>query len=114
MFFKSIYIMKILFVCNQGRNRSKTAAYLFKDRFETKYAGLFSENPVDIQALEWADLVVVMEDFQREEIGKRFPSIYLKKKIIFFNIKDFYNFNDFELIKLLESKMEELVKPILE
>ena len=65
--------MKVLFICNQNENRSKTAEEIFKDRFETKSAGLYNERPVDEKQLSWAELVVVMEDAQRTEISRRFP-----------------------------------------
>ena len=38
--------MKVLFVCNQNENRSKTSEELFKGRFQTKSAGLYNEKPV--------------------------------------------------------------------
>jgi predicted protein tyrosine phosphatase len=100
--------MKALFVCNLNRNRSKTAELIFKNKFETKSAGLFSGNPITEELLLWADIVFVMEDFQRTEIGKRFPSMYLQKKIVNLDVPDYYNFNQAELIELLEKKMKKL------
>ncbi len=105
--------MKVLFICNQNKNRSKTAEELFSTRLETKSAGLYSENPVTEEQVSWADLVVVMEDFQRTEIAKRFPSLYLQKKIVSLSISDEFSYNQPELIELLESRMQELVKPEL-
>ena len=100
--------MKILFICNQNQHRSKTAELLFKDKFETKSAGLFNENPVTEKELSWADLIVVMEEFQRSEIAKRFPKQYMQKQIISLNVPDVYRFNQPELIELLKSKIAEL------
>lgn len=60
--------MKVLFVCNQGRNRSRTAAQVFQSIYETRAAGLYSEPPVSAQDLAWADVIVVMEEHQREEL----------------------------------------------
>ena len=74
--------MKVLFICNQNENRSKTAEELFKDRFETKSAGLYNKKPVTKSQLEWADVIIVMEDLQRKELAKRFPDLYLGKRII--------------------------------
>ncbi|MBI5065539.1 phosphotyrosine protein phosphatase [Candidatus Woesearchaeota archaeon] len=99
---------KVLFICNQNKHRSKTAEELFKDKFSTKSAGLFN-NPVTEKQISWADLVVVMEDFQREEIAKRFPKQYLQKQIISLNIPDFYQYNQPELIKILKEKTEDLL-----
>ncbi|RMF55542.1 phosphotyrosine protein phosphatase [Candidatus Woesearchaeota archaeon] len=101
--------MRVLFVCNQNLNRSKTAEFLFKDRFETKSAGLYSEKPLSEEELSWADLVVVMEDHQRSEIAKRFPKQYLQKRIVSLDIPDVFQFNQPELIDELKSKFDRLV-----
>ena len=71
--------MNLLFLCNQNKNRSKTAELIFKQKFKTKSAGLYNEKPVTEKELAWADIIFVMEDVQRKEIGKRFPRFYLKK-----------------------------------
>lgn len=98
--------MKVLFICNQNQNRSKTAEDLFKNKFETKSAGLYNEKPVTEKQIEWADKIIVMEDSQRSELSKRFPKQYLKKQIISLNIPDIYQYNQPELIKILKSKIK--------
>jgi predicted protein tyrosine phosphatase len=97
--------MKVLFICNQNQNRSKTAELLFKDRFETKSAGLYNQNPLKEKDLEWANLVLVMEDAQRREISKRFPKTYMKKKILSLGIPDIYNFDQDSLKDVLNDKV---------
>ena len=99
--------MKILFICNQNQHRSRTAEDLFKDRFETRSAGLYNEHPVEEKDLDWADIVIVMEDFQRTELSKRFPKTYMKKQIISLEIPDMFQYNQPELIELLEKRMKE-------
>jgi len=101
--------MKILFVCNQNQNRSKTAEHLFKNKFETKSAGLYSIKPIKKAEIEWADIIIVMEEEQREELSKRFPNSYLKKQILNLEIPDIYHFNQPELINLLNTKFESLL-----
>ena len=98
--------MKLLFICNQNENRSKTAEKIFKNKFETKSAGLYNKKPVNEKQLSWADKIVVMEDDQRSEIAKRFPKQYIKKQIISLNISDIYNYNDIKLINILKSKLK--------
>lgn len=100
--------MKVLFICNQNQNRSKTAEKLFRDRFNTKSAGLFNEKPLTESQLKWADFVIVMEDSQRSEIAKRFKKQYMQKQILSLNIPDVYQFNQPELIKILKSKINKL------
>ena len=100
--------MKVLFICNQNENRSKTAEELFKGKFHTKSAGLYNEKPVNEKQISWADMVIVMEDKHRTEIAKRFPKLYMQKRILSLNIPDIYYYNDIELVELLKSKMKEL------
>ena len=101
--------MKVLFVCNQNKHRSKTAEYLFKNKFETKSAGLYNEKPVTKRQLSWADIVIVMEDSQRAELSKRFPREYMQKQILSLNVPDIYQLNQPELNDLLKSKINNLI-----
>ncbi|MBN2052448.1 phosphotyrosine protein phosphatase [Candidatus Woesearchaeota archaeon] len=106
--------MNVLFICNQNENRSRTAEEVFRSQFNTKSAGLFNANPVDKQQLSWADLIIVMEDSQREELAHRFPKQYMQKRILSINIPDIYSYNQPELIKELKAKVNELVEPFIE
>ena len=101
-------VMKVLFICNQNENRSKTAEELFKDRFEARSAGLFNETPVSASELEWADKIIVMEDEQRTEIAKRFPKQYMQKQILSLDIPDIFHYNQPELIEILKAKVDGL------
>ena len=102
--------MNVLFICNQNQNRSKTAAELFKSQFNTKSAGLYTRKPVTEKELSWADAVIVMEDEQRSEIAKRFPRLYLQKRILSLGIPDIYSYNDSKLVESLKSKFNEYSK----
>jgi len=104
--------MKVLFICNQNQNRSKTAEEIFKEKFETKSAGLFNERPVTEKKISWAELIVVMEDRQRSEIAKRFPRLYLQKRILSLNIPDIYSYNQPELIDMLENRFNKIMSAI--
>lgn len=96
---------KILFICNQNKNRSKTAETLFKNKFQTKSAGIYNQKPVNKRQLSWADVVLVMEDKQRQEIAKRFPAEYLQKRILSLDIPDIYDYGDPQLVKQLKTKV---------
>lgn len=98
--------MKILFICNQNKNRSKTAEEIFKGVYETKSAGLYNGKPVTEEIIAWADIVVTMDDEQRSEIGKRFPRQYIQKQIISLNVPDIYLYNQPELVTILKSRMK--------
>ncbi len=100
--------MIVLFVCNQNKNRSKTAEELFKDRCKAKSAGLYNKYPVNKKNISWADTIVVMEDSQRSEIAKRFPKQYMQKRILSLGIPDIYKYNQDKLVNILKSKVREL------
>lgn len=100
--------MKLLFICNQNKNRSKTAEEIFRNKFETRSAGLYSAKPVTEKQIAWADAVIVMDELQRREIGRRFPKQYMQKRIISLDIPDVYHYNQPELIKMLISRINAL------
>jgi len=101
--------MNVLFICNQNRYRSRTAEEIFREKFTTSSAGLFAGSPVTKKKLAEADLVVVMEDFQRAELARRFPEQYLKKRIVCLDIPDRFFYKQPELVELLNSRLSELV-----
>jgi predicted protein tyrosine phosphatase len=89
-----------LFICNQGQNRSRTAARLFNG----ESASLYNEtNLVTRELLDEAEIIYVFEEEQRTEISKRFPLQYMKKKIINLDIQDIYQYNQPELIERLNA-----------
>ena len=92
--------MNKLFVCNQGKYRSRTAASLFGG----KYAGVFVN--LKKEDLEWADVVYVFEERQRSEIGRKFLTQYLKKRILNLEIPDIYGYMDRKLVDVLRRKLE--------
>jgi predicted protein tyrosine phosphatase len=107
--------MRLLFICNVNINRSKTAEELFKEKYETQSAGLheLAINPVTGELLQWADIVFVMEDWMRADIGKRFPKQYLQKRILVLDIPDIFTYRQTELITLLRKRVPALIKQVL-
>ena len=98
--------MKVLFICNQNKHRSKTAEEVFRARFDTKSAGLYNDRPVSDKELSWADVIAVMEEEQRIELAKRFPKQVFLKKVVSLNVPDTYSYNQPELIELLKQKAD--------
>jgi predicted protein tyrosine phosphatase len=78
--------MHVLFLCNEGGNRSRTAAEIFSERFTTASAGLYSDRPITERQLSQADLIIVMEEQHRTELARRFPAMYLHKRILVLGI----------------------------
>lgn len=106
--------MNVLFICNQNKNRSKTAEEVFKNRFNTKSAGLYNSKPVTEKQISWADTIIVMEKAQRSEIANRFPKQYILKRILSLDVPDVYHYNQPQLIDILNSKIDELFEPLIE
>ena len=102
--------MKMLFVCNQNKHRSKTAEEIFKNTLDVKSAGLYNNTPINKEQLQWCDIIVVMEEEQRIEISKRFPKEYLQKRILCFNVSDNYHYMQPELIEELRTKFFRLTE----
>lgn len=105
--------MKLLFVCNQGENRSRTAKELFSKKYETRSAGIYALNPkneVTKELLDWADIIIVMEEEQRSWIAENFPKLYMIKKILCLDIPDIYRYNQPELIESLKAKFKAIKK----
>jgi predicted protein tyrosine phosphatase len=103
---------KILFVCTFNKMRSKTAEVIYKNdkRFEVKSAGVdeYAEVSLDMELLEWADYVLVMEKSHRKWILKHFPDLSDERKVLCLGIPDLYEFMDTALIPLLKDRVEGL------
>ena len=101
--------MNILFVCDKGEDRSKTAKRIFSKKYKTKSAGLFAlikEERINKYVLDWANIIIVMEEWHMSHIAEHFPNEYLKKKILVMDIPDIYKYNQPELVKLLRQKIK--------
>jgi len=96
--------LKLLFICNMNMHRSKTAEEKYKGVFETRSKGLY-DKIVHEEDMDWSDVIIVMEQEQRDELGHRFPEKYLQKRILCLDIPDIYMYNSPQLINALEQQM---------
>jgi predicted protein tyrosine phosphatase len=105
---------KILFVCTINKMRSATAHKIFEndERFEVNSAGtdLAASQVLNLELLNWADAIIVMEKHHRNFIRLKFPHIYNTKKIVCLYIPDDYDFMQQELIFILKEKVEDVYK----
>lgn len=99
---------KALFICLQGRNRSRTGAELFKTwpNCETRSAGSDKDAtfPIKDEDIEWASIIFTMEKPQEKHLKNRYKDMIKGKRIICLHIPDNYEFGDNELKDLLEIK----------
>jgi predicted protein tyrosine phosphatase len=100
---------RVLFVCSANRLRSPTAEQIFSQwpGIEVDSAGLDERcgNPVTPEALEWADIVFVMEKAHRNKLSKRFRRHLGGARVVCLNIPDDYEFMDPALVRLLEARV---------
>jgi len=73
--------MRLLFVCDLGEVRSRTAASFFSDKHMTRYKGV-KENLVEKEDVEWADVIYVFDDTEQVVLAKMFGQLFLTKKTI--------------------------------
>jgi len=105
--------MKLLFVCNLGENRSRTAKELFSGKFDTESCGAYDEkNRMTAELLDWADVIFVMEEHHRSFISRNYPKQYMAKRIINLGVPDSYRYNQPELIGLLKTRINKWLKVI--
>ena len=97
--------------------RSVTAENLYKDcqGIEVKSAGISTGALVriDDQMMEWADIIFVMENTQKEFLIKNFKTYSPEKKIINLNIPDDYNYMDPDLIDILKTRVDNYLLPLI-
>ena len=93
----------MLFVCNQWKDRSKTAFELFGG----DYCGIYSnEKPLTKELIDKAYYVVCMQEEHRDFIAEYFPKEYMQKKIIVIDVPNIYCYMQKELVELLKRKIK--------
>lgn len=108
----------ILFVCSANKQRSKTAADYFSEKLTNfifdsagtnhKICNQEGTQPLTFDLMEWADLVIVMEEKHRKIIIENGGSKF-RKKISVLSIPDRFKYYQKELIELLEQKVSPLL-----
>ncbi len=101
--------MNLLFICSQNRLRSPTAEAVFAtyQGLSVSSAGLdrTADNPLDSEAIEWADLIFVMEKSHQRKLARNFQPWLKNKRVICLNIPDDYDYMDPRLVSILEQKV---------
>jgi len=100
---------KLLFVCSQNRLRSPTAETVFSsyEGLEVDSAGLNpeAEIPLCSEAIEWADIIFVMEKSHRSKLSKKFRPWLKNKRVVCLDIPDNYEYMEPALVELLKKKV---------
>ena len=105
--------MKILCICNQGENRSRTAAEILSGRgHEARYDGFYKDKlneqlkkreVFNVANLNWADKIIVFEE-NHEDLLKKYGYSFWGKSYNL-NIEDLYHYNQDSLKRLIIEKM---------
>ena len=67
--------MKLLIICNWGKNRSAyLASYLKEKGYLVQYGGIYPEsgNLITQEIVDWADILIFVKPQTREDFDKRF------------------------------------------
>lgn len=105
---------KILFVCTENRLRSPTAEAVFS-RYEGVEAIGAGTNPnaatpVSEELIEWADVVLVMEESHKNTLARRFTEQLENKKVGVLGLPDIYDYMEPVLVQLLKEKVPAYVQ----
>lgn len=102
-------LRRVLFVCRLNQSRSATAERIFCKRpdLEVRSAGTSSDALVRVnrRMLDWADVVFIMDDDQRQAIGRMFPAHAALERLICLDIPDDFAFLEPELVRLLKERV---------
>ncbi|HBE18696.1 MAG TPA: phosphotyrosine protein phosphatase [Cyanobacteria bacterium UBA11149] len=100
---------KLLFICSQNRWRSPTAETVFSEYegLDVDSAGLDKEAeiPLSSEAIEWADMIFVMEKSHRNKLTRKFQPWLKGKRVICLDIPDEYEYMEPALVELLKRKV---------
>jgi predicted protein tyrosine phosphatase len=102
-------IMRLLFVCSQNQLRSPTAEAVFAEYegLEVDSTGIDrgAEIPLSSEAIQWADIIFVMEKTHRSKLSNHFQSWLKNKRVVCLDIPDEYEYMEPALAELLKRKV---------
>ncbi len=107
--------MKILCICNQGENRSRTAAdILLAKGYDVRYDGFFKDRFNEelnkqevfcVENLQWADKIIIFEEHHEDLLKKYGYSFWGKSYNL--DIEDMYHHNQKSLIEMIKRKLKQ-------
>ena len=105
---------RILFVCARNRLRSPTAEAVFAEwpGVEADSAGLNDDAvvPLSPEQIEWADLILVMEQRHRTKLARKFRRYLGGKRVGVLEIPDNFEYMDPELVKLIKLRCARFIR----
>ena len=109
-------MVRVLFVCSKNCLRSPTAESVFGAwrGLQVASAGIDSDArvPLDVDLVEWADVIFVMEPFHRDKLANKFERFIRRKRVVVLDIPDQYEYMDASLIRLLRTKVSPYLRGV--
>jgi predicted protein tyrosine phosphatase len=97
--------LKVLFVCSRNQWRSPTGEQLWRRHpaVEARSAGTSpgARHPVSLRDIDWADVILVMEDKHKARLVAAFRDAMAHKRVHVLDIPDDYRYMAPELVELL-------------
>lgn len=104
--------VNLLFVCSQNKWRSPTAEAIYRhdSRVNVRSAGTSSSarKQISEKDLQWADLILVMENKHKKAIANQYRYLDLPP-IIVLDIPDDYQYMSHELVKMIQISTEDIL-----
>ena len=101
--------MNVLFVCSENKLRSATAEAIYSGHESIVAIGAGTNKdaitPVTGDLIQWADVILAMEEGHRIKIAKKFQRMLKGKKLAVLSISDNYAYMDEGLIQLLRKRV---------
>lgn len=103
---------RVLFICSRNKLRSRTAHEIFSksEKIEVDSAGTEKDAQVivELDHIEWADIIYVMEDRHMKRLKEMFGARLKDKRVINLHIPDIYEFMEERLIEVLRTKLRDV------
>ena len=104
--------VNLLFVCSRNKWRSPTAEAIYRhdSRVNVRSAGTSSSarRRISEKDLDWADLILVMENKHKKAIANQYRYLDLPP-IIVLDIPDDYQYMSHELVKMIQISTEDIL-----
>jgi len=105
---------KILFLCSANIDRSPTAERIYSNypELEVKSAGVswFARKPVTAKYIEWADVILCMEEWQKQFIEQNFAEAIADKMVDSLDVEDIYPYMHPKLVEIIKEKTDRWLK----
>ena len=100
---------RILFICGKARMRSPTAVEVAQawPNLAADCAGLSrdADEPLTREALEWADVIFVMETRQKKRLSPLFGAVAKGKSVVSMDIPDRFSFMEPDLVEQIDKAL---------